>query len=84
MRAALQALQKANPRSILAAVPVASEDALQALRKEADEVVCLQTPQPFHAVGHWYEDFRQVSDEEVIRCLEGARNRTRRPGFLAR
>lgn len=73
LRVALQALRKMNPKSILVAVPVASSESLQAIQIEADEVVCLQIPQPFHSVGQWYEDFRQVSDEDVVRCLDDAK-----------
>jgi putative phosphoribosyl transferase len=73
MRAALQALRRMNPKTVIAAVPVASEEGLHAIEQEADETVCLQTPSPFHSVGQWYEDFRQVEDEEVIGCLHEAK-----------
>lgn len=73
MRAALQALRKMNPKSIMAAVPVASGEGIQAIEQEADETICLQTPDPFYSVGQWYEDFSQVDDESVIRCLHDAK-----------
>jgi predicted phosphoribosyltransferase len=56
----------------IAAVPVAPHDALQSLRDEVDEVVCLAEPEPFIAIGCHYRDFHQVSDDEVIRALDAA------------
>lgn len=73
MLAALKALRMQQPRALLAAVPVASRHALEALAAEADEVVCLRSPQQFLSVGEWYEDFGQVADEIVIGCLEAAK-----------
>lgn len=70
MRTALQALRKLNPKRIIAAIPVASVEGLQTVRMEADEAVCLQSPDPFYSVGQWYGDFRQVTDEEVVRRFE--------------
>ena len=52
------------------AVPVAAPEACAALRAEVDEIVCAWTPEPFHAVGHWYEDFAPTSDAEVRDLLE--------------
>jgi predicted phosphoribosyltransferase len=52
------------------AVPVAAGDTCDAFRSIVDEVVCAMTPEPFHAVGLWYEDFSQTSDEEVRELLE--------------
>jgi putative phosphoribosyl transferase len=57
---------------VILAVPVAPAEAIANLSKEADEVVCLATPEPFYAVGQWYERFLQTSDQEVVRLLEGA------------
>jgi putative phosphoribosyl transferase len=54
----------------LIAVPVGSVQAYRRLKREADNCVCLATPEPFVAVGEWYADFRQVSDAEVQRFLE--------------
>lgn len=65
MRAAVSALQQQKPASIIVAIPVAPPDTVEKLRKEADEVICLATPESFFAIGTWYEDFSQTSDEEV-------------------
>jgi len=54
-----------QPSSVIAAVPVASRQACAQLRQVADECVCLAIPEPFGAVGEWYEDFQQTSDAEV-------------------
>jgi len=65
LRAALVVLRRARPARIVVAVPVAAPEACAALRAEVDEVICAWTPEPFHAVGHWYEDFAPTSDGEV-------------------
>jgi len=65
MRAAVAALRRQHPARIVVAVPTASPDTREALKAEADDVVCAITPEPFFAVGHWYEDFRQTTDDEV-------------------
>lgn len=57
---------------VLLTIPVAPAEAMANLAKEADEVVCLATPEPFYAVGQWYAHFPQTSDQEVIRLLEEA------------
>ncbi|SFC55739.1 Predicted phosphoribosyltransferase [Polaromonas sp. OV174] len=72
MRAALQAIGQQQPVQLVAAVPVGAADTCQALRDEGYEVICALTPQPFRAVGQWYEDFLQVSDEEVCALLQQA------------
>ena len=69
MEAAVKALRKAEPRKIVVAVPTAPGDAVRALCNIADDVICLETPAPFWSVGSQYDDFRQLSDEDVIRCL---------------
>jgi len=69
MRAALQATRKRKPRLLVLAVPVAAADSLDALREEVDEVVCLEVPRYFGALGGFYEDFRQLSDDDVIDAL---------------
>lgn len=69
MRAGLQALRARGAARIIAAAPVGSADSVESLRKDADEVVVLETPAWFQAVGQWYEDFGQTSDEEVRACL---------------
>ena len=72
IRAALTVLRRARPARIVVAVPVAAPEARAALRVEVDEVVCAWTPEPFHAVGHWYEDFAPTSDGEVRDLLGGS------------
>jgi putative phosphoribosyl transferase len=72
MRAAVAALRQENPARIIVAVPVAAADACELLSREADEVLCGSIPEPFHAVGLWYEDFSQTSDEEVKELLQRA------------
>jgi putative phosphoribosyl transferase len=73
MQAAVMALKKAQPHRIVVAVPVAPKETCEALRAIADEIVCALTPDPFQAVGLWYRNFEQTSDEEVRRLLEDAR-----------
>lgn len=69
MIAALHAVRARSPRYLVCAVPVATQEALALARPLADEVVCLSTPDDFHAVGQVYRDFSQVSDDEVIAAL---------------
>ena len=69
MRAAVTALRSRKPAAIIVAVPVGSREACQDLRHAADDLICLETPEPFIAVGKWYEDFSQTSDDEVRRVL---------------
>jgi predicted phosphoribosyltransferase len=69
MRAAVAALRRQQPARIVVAVPTASPDTSEALKAEADDVICAMTPEPFFAVGHWYEDFRQTTDDEVRELL---------------
>ena len=69
MRAAVAALRRARPASIIVAVPTGSRAAVAAVGAISDEIVCLMMPEPFEAVGRWYRDFGQTSDEEVMRCL---------------
>lgn len=71
--AACQVVRAQRPARLLAAVPVAPPDAVARLRHYADEVVCLSTPRLFYAVGEWYRDFAQTSDEEVLSLLTQAR-----------
>ncbi len=68
-RAALQATRLRNPKLLILAVPVAPSDTLAEMRVEADEVVCLEDHPDFGAIGYYYSDFRQVSDQEVIALL---------------
>jgi predicted phosphoribosyltransferase len=81
MRSAVAALRGAppgrSPARLVVATPVAAPDAAEALRREADEVVCLGTPPDFLAVGRWYRDFPQTSDAEVRESLAAAAERER-------
>ena len=72
MRAAVRALRREGAARIVVAVPVAAADTCESLRPEAEDVVCAVTPEPFTAVGAWYEDFRQTTDEEVRALLDRA------------
>lgn len=73
VRAALKGLAQARPARLILAVPVAPKDTVNRLKAEADEVICLMTPEPFYAVGQHYDDFRQTSDREVTTLLDEAR-----------
>ena len=72
MRAAVRALRQMEPAAIIVAVPVAAVQTCSEFRSEADDIVCLRTPEPFQAVGLWYEDFTQTTDEEVHDLLDRA------------
>jgi putative phosphoribosyl transferase len=76
VRAALKGLARAHPARLELAVPVAPRDTIARLQDEADEVICLMTPEPFHAVGAHFDDFTQTTDEEVIDLLDRARHWT--------
>jgi putative phosphoribosyl transferase len=78
MRAAIAALRAKAPREIVIAVPVGARETCAAMRALADEVVCLETPDPFYAVGLWYEHFEQTDDEEVHELLERGASRAAR------
>jgi putative phosphoribosyl transferase len=69
MRAAALAIRELNPARIVVAVPVAAEETCDAFRDVVDEIICGVTPRPFHAVGLWYDDFSQTSDDEVRELL---------------
>ena len=73
MRAAVLAIRQQHPARLVVAVPVGAEDTCEQLRAEADEVVCCATPRPFRAVGLWYRNFPQASDDEVHELLDEAR-----------
>lgn len=77
MRAAALALRQRAPARLVVAVPVAPPSSCAALREQADDVVCARTPEPFAAVGQWYEDFGQTSDEEVCQLLALAAERAK-------
>jgi putative phosphoribosyl transferase len=72
MRAAVAALRRLGPARIVVAVPVGAAETCAELQAEADEAVCAHTPRPFFAVGQWYEDFSQTTDEEVRDLLAQA------------
>jgi putative phosphoribosyl transferase len=72
MRAAVRSLRAHSPARIVVAVPVGAPDTCAELLHEADEVVCARSPEPFGAVGSWYEDFSQTSDDEVRDLLARA------------
>jgi predicted phosphoribosyltransferase len=69
-RAALQAIRKRNPKELVLAVPVAPSDTVAKLRQDVDTLICLEMPELFGAIGYFYHDFRQVSDEEVVATLK--------------
>jgi putative phosphoribosyl transferase len=69
MRAALAALRQQHPTRIVVAVPVGAAEACAELQGIADEMVCMQTPEPFRAVGLWYLNFGQTTDAEVTDFL---------------
>jgi putative phosphoribosyl transferase len=72
MRAAVAALRAEGPREIVVAVPVGAPETCSAMARLADDVVCLMTPEPFYAVGLWYENFDQTDDDEVHDLIERA------------
>jgi putative phosphoribosyl transferase len=74
MRVAVAALRREHPARIVVGVPIAPAETCEALREEADAVVCALTPDPVAAVGLWYEDFEQTTDDEVHALLERARH----------
>lgn len=69
MRAAVRALRQGRAARIVVAVPVGARETCEDLRAEVDDLVCVSTPDPFHAVGLWYEDFSQTTDDEVRAVL---------------
>ncbi|HLN11322.1 MAG TPA: phosphoribosyltransferase family protein [Xanthobacteraceae bacterium] len=71
-RAALRATRARHPATLVLAVPVAPIDTLAGLRREVDAIVCLESPEDFDAIGMFYDDFRQVTDQEVTRSLKRA------------
>jgi putative phosphoribosyl transferase len=72
MRAGVAALRKLGPARIVVAVPVGAAQTCDEFRDVADEIVCAETPDPFYAVGSWYSDFDQTTDEEVRELLARA------------
>jgi predicted phosphoribosyltransferase len=72
MRAAVEAVRQSGPARTIVAVPVGAAETVAELRHVAEEVVCIFTPQRFSAVGEWYEDFSQTTDDDVARLLRWA------------
>jgi putative phosphoribosyl transferase len=72
MRAAVRAIRAERPQRVFVAVPVAAPSTCESLAHEVDAIVCLHTPEPFYAVGLWYDDFSQTTDEEVRELLARA------------
>jgi putative phosphoribosyl transferase len=73
VRAAIEYLRQQEPEYLVLAVPVCAAETAEVLRSEVDDLVCLKTPLELLAIGYWYEDFEQVSDEEVVELLERSR-----------
>jgi len=78
MIAALRAVRAKKPAKLIAATAVASHEALQEISKMADEVVCLAVPEKFYAVGQFFREFNQVTDEEVMAILQKSRSRPKK------
>ena len=76
MRAAVEALRQEGARKIVVAVPVAPPDTCDAMKSEVDEIICAVTPEPFRAVGIWYADFGETTDDEVRDLLARAERDT--------
>jgi len=74
MRAAIKSIKDKKPKKIIVAVPVSARDSLKTIKKEVDQVICLDAPAFFGAVGAFYEDFSQTEDEEVINLMDLAKN----------
>ena len=77
MRAAVQALRQQNPTRIIVAVPIGARETCEHFRSEVDEVICGETPEPFFAIGTWYSNFLQTTDEEVRELLDRAAHERR-------
>ncbi len=77
MRAAVKALKTQRPKAVIVAVPIGSADTCNQLQREADEMVCGMTPDPFYTVGAWYSDFMQITDEEISQLLNHAAHERR-------
>jgi putative phosphoribosyl transferase len=80
IRAALRGVRRRGARKIVLAVPVATIETLESLRPEVDETVCLESPETFGAIGEFYRDFTQTSDEEVMNLLDHARRQVPEAG----
>ena len=80
MRAAVEALKQLGPAEVVVAVPVAAPETCDLLRPHVSDVVCAHTPVPFRAVGLWYDDFSQTSDDEVRSLLRAMRGKEEHAG----
>ena len=78
MRVAISSLRQAGAARIIAAVPVGAASTCDKIEEEADELICLHTPEPFYGVGQWYNDFSQTSDDEVLALLNNAATNPRK------
>lgn len=78
--AAVRWAKAQGARKVILAVPVAPAEGVRNLSTEADEVVCLETPEPFYAVGQWYQEFPQTSDDEVLQLLDETREMNEKRG----
>jgi len=76
MLAAIAALRRLGPARVIVAVPIAAPSTCDEIRREADDCICEITPDPFHAVGVWYEDFSPTTDEQVRDLLDQAASET--------
>ncbi|MGA3268803.1 MAG: phosphoribosyltransferase [Verrucomicrobiota bacterium] len=72
MQAAVKALREQHAKRIVVAVPVAAPESCEQSKEQVDDMICALTPEPFYAVGFWYQDFSQTTDEEVRELLESA------------
>jgi putative phosphoribosyl transferase len=79
MEAAVHATRRANPKHLVLAVPVAPPDTIERLRPEVDQVFCIATPRLFGAIGSFYEDFQQLTDDQVVDLLRRATRSEREP-----
>ncbi len=81
MRAAVEALRRQKPKSLVIGAPVGAPETCAELASEVDEIVCAETPRPFRAVGLWYRSFPQTTDEEVHELLARAQDDWRKPCY---
>jgi predicted phosphoribosyltransferase len=72
MKVAVRALKRKEPSKLVIAVPLGAASTCSELKNEADELICLMTPEPFFAVGSWYENFEQTTDQQVRELLQKA------------
>jgi putative phosphoribosyl transferase len=77
LKAALQSLHKRGAKTVIVAAPVGPSDTIREFQQEADRVVCLSTPDPFYAIGQFYENFNQTTDGEVIELLKQSKQELR-------